>query len=166
MTRDTQHDCFAFFALEYGVMIDLVTLRARHHALQKKYHPNAQARNPQAQALATRQASFIQDAYNRLLNPATRIQHLIALHCPQPLTAAQLDADFLAQMMALHEQVTTDTTADILSQLQVHIDATLKQAEALWQTAYSSGQLDSWQALVDKAEKMRFLINMKQQLSY
>lgn len=152
---------FALFSLAAAVLIDEKKLEGAYQSLQKVYHPNRATRTPQAQAQAVQQASYIQDAYNTLINPATRLAHLLALHAPT-VQPAPLAGVFLMEMMRLREQLAQHKDEQTITTVHAQIADNLQKAHIAFDTALAT---DDWQIFADLTEQMRFLVNMEKQIS-
>jgi len=149
---------FTMFDIPQSVFIDIKTLDKSYITLQKKYHPNRHTQNQFAQMKAVQQSSIINDAYQLLLNPAKRVQHLLGLLGGDNLPkAAAYGTEFLFKMIELRESA----PAESIRKIDVFIMVLLKKISTKLEDAMGN---NSWQEIVDINERIVFLANMKKHL--
>src|SRR6188768_893405 len=73
-------DYFSFLGLPRQLNIDPQELERNFHELSRKFHPDYYYNAPPPERLASlERSSYLNDAYRTLRNPASRIEHLLAI---------------------------------------------------------------------------------------
>jgi molecular chaperone HscB len=73
-------DFFSFLGLPRQLNIDAHELERNFRALSRKFHPDYYYNAPPQERLASlERSSYLNDAYRTLRNPASRIEHLLAI---------------------------------------------------------------------------------------
>ena len=103
-------DYFAFFGLPRKLTIDVADLERRFRELSRKFHPDYYYNAPPAERLASlERSSYLNDAYRVLRNPASRIEHLLAVEgLPSPTSesgGAKVPPGLLEEVFALNEEL-------------------------------------------------------------
>ncbi|HSK09042.1 MAG TPA: Fe-S protein assembly co-chaperone HscB [Vicinamibacterales bacterium] len=107
----TRHgDYFAFFGLPRRLTIDLADLERRFRALSRQFHPDYFYNASPAERVASlERASYLNDAYRVLRQPADRVEYLLTLEglpsVGQHQDASQLQAGLLEEVFALNEEL-------------------------------------------------------------
>lgn len=106
-------DYFSFFGLPRQLMIDARELERRFRDLSRKFHPDYYYNATSAERLASlERSSYLNDAYRALRNPATRIEHLLAIEGLAPVAseggghaAGKVPAALLEEVFELNEEL-------------------------------------------------------------
>ena len=105
-------DYFTFFGLPRALTIDAHDLERRFRELSRQFHPDYYYNASPAERLASlERSSYLNDAYRVLRNPASRIEHLLALEGLPPATsegaagAAAVPPALLEEVFALNEEL-------------------------------------------------------------
>jgi molecular chaperone HscB len=103
-------DYFAFLGLPRHLTIDAAELERRFRELSRKFHPDYFYNASPSERLASlERSSYLNDAYRTLKNPATRIEHLLAIEGMPPVKSedgtAKVPASLLEEVFALNEQL-------------------------------------------------------------
>jgi molecular chaperone HscB len=103
-------DYFAFVGLPRKLLIDPQDLERRFRELSRKVHPDYFYNATQAERLASlERSSYLNDAYRALKNPASRIEHLLAIEgLPSARSeeeTAKVPPSLLEEVFALNEEL-------------------------------------------------------------
>lgn len=104
-------DYFSFFGLPRRLGLDQQDLERRFRDLSRKFHPDYFYNAPPAERLASlERSSYLNDAYRTLRNPATRIEHLLAVEGLPPATSdegssVKVPPALLEEVFALNEEL-------------------------------------------------------------
>jgi molecular chaperone HscB len=110
-------DYFAFLGLPRALTIDSADLERRFRELSRKFHPDYFYNASPTERLASlERSSYLNDAYRALKNPATRVEHLLAIEGMPPVksedpstgsgqVAAKVPAGLLEEVFALNEEL-------------------------------------------------------------
>lgn len=80
LTLGRQGDYFAFLGVPRKLNLDTADLEQRFRALSRQFHPDYFYNAPPAERRASlERASYLNDAYRTLRNPATRIDYLLSV---------------------------------------------------------------------------------------
>ncbi|CNK91248.1 co-chaperone HscB [Yersinia mollaretii] len=161
-------DYFTLFGLPPRYQIDGNLVTTRYQELQRQFHPDRFANQPERERLASlQQAATINDAYQTLKHPLKRAEYMLSLQ--------GFDLG--------NEQHTMHDTAFLMEQLELReeLDAIERQpnAEALLaefnrrlalmtqtRSQQMVEQLDQqqWESAADTVRKLRFLDKLQQQV--
>lgn len=161
-------DYFTLFGLPPRYQIDGNLVTTRYQELQRQFHPDRFANQPERERLASlQQAATINDAYQTLKHPLKRAEYMLSLQ--------GFDLG--------NEQHTMRDTAFLMEQLELReeLDAIERQpnAEALLaefnrrlalmtqtRSQQMVEQLDQqqWESAADTVRKLRFLDKLQQQV--
>lgn len=161
-------DYFTLFSLPPRYQIDGNLVTTRYQELQRQFHPDRFANQPERERLASlQQAATINDAYQTLKHPLKRAEYMLSLQ--------GFDLG--------NEQHTMRDTAFLMEQLELReeLDAIERQpnAEALLaefncrlalmtqtRSQQMVEQLDQqqWESAADTVRKLRFLDKLQQQV--
>ncbi|CNK56378.1 co-chaperone HscB [Yersinia mollaretii] len=161
-------DYFTLFGLPPRYQIDGNLVTTRYQELQRQFHPDRFANQPERERLASlQQAATINDAYQTLKHPLKRAEYMLSLQ--------GFDLG--------NEQHTMHDTAFLMGQLELReeLDAIERQpnAEALLaefnrrlalmtqtRSQQMVEQLDQqqWESAADTVRKLRFLDKLQQQV--
>jgi molecular chaperone HscB len=103
-------DYFAFLGLPRKLTIEPADLERRFRELSRKFHPDYFYNASPTERLASlERSSYLNDAYRALRNPATRVEHLLAIEGMPPVKSeegtAKVPADLLEEVFELNEQL-------------------------------------------------------------
>ena len=103
-------DYFAFLGLPRKLTIESTDLERRFRELSRKFHPDYFYNASPTERLASlERSSYLNDAYRTLKNPATRIEHLLAIEGMPPVKseegAAKVPPGLLEEVFELSEQL-------------------------------------------------------------
>src|SRR5499426_2802650 len=103
-------DYFAFVDLPRKLLIDPQDLERRFRELSRKFHPDYFYNASSTERLASlERSSYLNDAYRVLKNPATRIEHLLAIEGLPSVKSqdgtAKVPPGLLEEVFELNEQL-------------------------------------------------------------
>jgi molecular chaperone HscB len=103
-------DYFTFLGLPRTLTIEPADLERRFRELSRKFHPDYFYNASPTERLASlERSSYLNDAYRALKNPATRIEHLLAIEGMPPVKSeegtAKVPAGLLEEVFELNEQL-------------------------------------------------------------
>lgn len=103
-------DYFSFLGLPRQLHIDQHELERNFRELSRRFHPDYYYNAPPAERLASlERSSYLNDAYRTLRNPATRVEHLLAIEGLPPDKseggAAKVPPALLEEVFALNEEL-------------------------------------------------------------
>jgi len=110
-------DYFSFLGLPRALTIDAADLERRFRELSRKFHPDFYYNASTTERLASlERSSYLNDAVRTLRNPASRIEHLLAIEGLPPATsedpstgsgqaASKVPPSLLEEVFALNEEL-------------------------------------------------------------
>jgi len=103
-------DYFAFLGLDRRLTIDQLVLERRFRDLSRQFHPDYYYNASPSERLASlERSSYLNDAYRVLRNPASRIEHLLAIEGLPSATSeagpAKVPPALLEEVFALNEEL-------------------------------------------------------------
>jgi molecular chaperone HscB len=103
-------DYFAFLGLPRKLTIESTDLERRFRELSRKFHPDYFYTASSTERLASlERSSYLNDAYRALKNPATRVEHLLAIEGMPPVKSeegtAKVPPGLLEEVFELNEQL-------------------------------------------------------------
>ena len=103
-------DYFSFLGLPRRLGIDLQDLERRFRDLSRQFHPDYFYNASPAERLASlERSSYLSDAYRALRNPASRIEHLLAIEGLPPARSEEgsvkVPPALLEEVFALNEEL-------------------------------------------------------------
>ncbi len=103
-------DYFAFLGLPRRLTIDAQDLEKRFRDLSRQFHPDYYYNATPAERLASlERSSYLNDAHRALKNPASRVEHLLAIEGLPPAKsedgAAKVPPSLLEEVFALNEEL-------------------------------------------------------------
>jgi molecular chaperone HscB len=103
-------DFFAFLGVPRKLNLDPQDLERRFRDLSRKFHPDYFYNAAPAERLASlERSSYLNDAYRTLRNPATRIEHLLAIEGLPPAKSdegsVKVPPALLEEVFALNEEL-------------------------------------------------------------
>lgn len=161
-------DYFTLFGLPVHYDVDGSLLLSRYQELQRQFHPDRFATQPERERLlAVQQAATVNDAYQSLKHPLKRAEYMLLLHGFDLGNEQHTmrDTAFLMEQLELREQL------DAISH-QANPDAALVDfadqltAMTRQRTAQMQSELAQafWSAAADTVRKLRFLDKLQQQV--
>ncbi|PHM38276.1 co-chaperone HscB [Xenorhabdus innexi] len=161
-------DYFTLFGLPARYAIDRQQLATRYQELQRQFHPDRFATQPEREkTLALQQAATINDGYQTLKHPLKRAEYMLSQQGFN-LSSEQhtmQDTAFLMQQLELREELDSieqsaepdAALAGFSSRLNKMIKTRSEQMEQ---------QLDAeqWSIAADTVRKLRFLDKLQQQV--
>ncbi|HHB1425656.1 TPA: co-chaperone HscB [Serratia odorifera] len=160
-------DYFTLFGLPVRYPVDGSLLASRYQDLQRQFHPDRFASQPERERLmALQQAATINEAYQTLKHPLKRAEYMLSLH--------GFDLG--------NEQHTLRDTAFLMEQLELReeLDAIERQADENALAAFAGRLNDAcqqrsaqmvqlldaqqWTDAADTVRKLRFLDKLQQQV--
>ena len=99
---------FDLFGIDVGFDIDKSTLRARQQKLQAEFHPDRFVTgSDHEKRLSVQQASWVNEAYQTLLDPVKRSRYLLKLSGVEVKDESETtsDTDFLMEQIELREEL-------------------------------------------------------------
>lgn len=103
-------DYFSFLGLPRQLNLDPQELERHFRELSRKFHPDYYYNAPSPERLASlERSSYLNDAYRTLRNPATRVEHLLAIEGLPPAKSedgtAKVPPALLEEVFALNEEL-------------------------------------------------------------
>jgi molecular chaperone HscB len=165
-------DYFTFLGLPRKLTIEPADLERRFRELSRKFHPDYFYNASPTERLASlERSSYLNDAYRAMKNPATRIEHLLAIEGMPPVKseegAAKVPPGLLEEVFELNEQLdeireARESGADAaglaarLQSARKPIDAKREEHErqletlaAQWDSHHESGSPDARRATLE-----------------
>jgi molecular chaperone HscB len=166
---------FDFFQLPVRLQTDTQVLRARYIEKSKQLHPDYFTNaSPAEQEEAERQTALNNKAYQTLVNPDTRLRHVLELNgLLQEDQSYQMPPDFLMEVMDLNERLMSlefDASEGLYEEALKHTQELEKQLEGTAQEAISRFDSDpsddtALQSLSAYYFKKRYLLRIKENLA-
>lgn len=159
---------YELFGLTPQFALDSQTLAATYRELQKQFHPDKFAAQPERERLqAVQRAALINDAYTTLKQPLNRAEYLLSLQGVE-LNAEQQtlkDPLFLMQQMEWREQLEELGDAPDIFTAIMAFDQELQQATAEFYTTLTQQLTASdWQNAADTVRKLKFMTKLQAEL--
>ncbi|WP_413502362.1 co-chaperone HscB [Serratia proteamaculans] len=161
-------DYFTLFGLPVRYPVDGSLLASRYQDLQRQFHPDRFASQPERERLmALQQAATINDAYQTLKHPLKRAEYMLSLHGFDLGNEQHTlrDTAFLMEQLELREELDAiERKADaetLLASFSARVNETVKQRSALMVQQLDSQQ---WVDAADTVRKLRFLDKLQQQV--
>ncbi|AVJ18859.1 co-chaperone HscB [Serratia rhizosphaerae] len=160
-------DYFTLFGLPVRYPVDGSLLASRFQDLQRQFHPDRFASQPERERLmALQQAATINEAYQTLKHPLKRAEYMLSLHGFDLGNEQHTlrDTAFLMEQLELREELDgIERKADdaALAAFGERLAAAVRQ-----RSAQMVQQLDSeqWTDAADTVRKLRFLDKLQQQV--
>ncbi|MFD1801885.1 co-chaperone HscB [Mixta tenebrionis] len=160
-------DYFTLFGLPQSFDIDAAQLTARFQELQRQFHPDRFALQPEPERLcALQQAATINQGYQALRQPLSRAEYLLTLHGFDINNEQHTmrDTAFLMEQLELREELDAiESASDAEAKLQKFIqrlDAMQQQRSQQMRQELAASQ---WEAAADTVRKLRFLVKLRNQ---
>lgn len=158
---------FEILGLATQFELDVSSLSIKYRELQRQYHPDKFATASDDEQLAVLQkSSQINDAYQCLIDPIRRAEHLLFLHGFEQNAETQniKDTEFLIEQMQLRENLEDIETAkdeSALFDFSEKVETLYKERLAELTNLLNS---NSWQQAAISVRKLKFLAKLKQEV--
>lgn len=161
-------DYFTLFGLPLHYSVDGGLLTSRFQELQRQFHPDRFASQPERERLlALQQAATINDGYQTLKHPLKRAEYMLSLHGFDLGNEQHTlrDAAFLMEQLELREEL--DTLAgqpDAESALAAFAGRLATMSQRRTEQMVQELGAQQWSAAADTVRKLRFLDRLQQQV--
>jgi molecular chaperone HscB len=166
---DLKQNYFDLFDIDIGFDIEKAKLRVRQQQLQAEFHPDRFVTGSDLEKrLSVQQASWVNEAYQTLIDPVKRSRYLLKLCGVEVNDESETTSDtaFLMEQIELREELDACRShPEPLQQCDViehKIKAKLQTLADEFVDDYQSGKLD--QAMVT-SRKMQFIQRLQEQVS-
>ncbi|MFI8318877.1 co-chaperone HscB [uncultured Kosakonia sp.] len=157
-------DYFTLFGLPAQYPLDTQALATRFQDLQRQFHPDRFASQPQSEQLAAVQHSAtINQAWQTLRNPLTRAEYLLSLH-GFDLASEQhtvRDTAFLMEQLELREELDEIAQAEDAARLDAFQARIKGMYDARHQQMVEQLDAQAWETAADTVRKLRFLDKLR-----
>ncbi|MBE8595934.1 co-chaperone HscB [Xenorhabdus sp. BG5] len=161
-------DYFTLFGLPARYAIDCEQLATRYQELQRQFHPDRFANQPERdKTLALQQAATINDGYQTLKHPLKRAEYMLSQqgfdlsneqHTMQDTVFLMQQLELREELEAIEHRVDSETALnDFSSRLHTMIKTRSEQMEQQINAA-------EWSIAADTVRKLRFLDKLQQQV--
>lgn len=136
-------DYFEMFQIPKHFNLEQRSIEKTYWNLQKRLHPDLYGSKSEFEKeLSAVNAAIINDAYNMLKKPNTRVKYLLALHGIDALgetASTAVDPALLMQTMEIRERIAeaanVDELHEIRKEISVHIDAVIAKLGEVYDQA-------------------------------
>ncbi|WP_156293390.1 co-chaperone HscB [Serratia oryzae] len=161
-------DYFTLFGLPVRYSVDGSLLTSRYQDLQRQFHPDRNALQPERERLmALQQAATINEAYHSLKHPLKRAEYMLSLHGFDLRNEQHTmrDTAFLMEQLELREELDAIERQPDAESALTAFSARLSEAFKR-RSAQMVQELDSqqWPQAADSVRKLRFLDKLQQQV--
>ncbi len=161
-------DYFTLFGLPASYQVDGTQLTTRYQELQRQFHPDRFASQPERERLASlQQAATINDAYQTLKHPLKRAEYMLSLQ-GFDLSNEQhtmRDTAFLMGQLELREELDViERQPDAEAQLAAFNDRLALMTRTRTQQMVEQLAQQQWELAADTVRKLRFLDKLQQQV--
>lgn len=160
-------DYFTLFGLSPSFEIDTAQLTARFQELQRQFHPDRFAAQPERERLqALQQAATINQGYQALRQPLPRAEYLLSLHGFDINNEQHTmrDTAFLMEQLELREELDAieqaPDAAEKLTLFMQRLAPMIQQRSQQMQQELAAAQ---WDMAADTVRKLRFLAKLRSQ---
>ena len=150
---------FEIFALDVSSRVDMTQLKQKNQALQQQMHPDRFASGSEAEKReAMQKTSLINQAYNTLKEPASRLQYMLSLQGidMNAETDTSMDGAFLMEQMELREAIAevrdTVDPLDALEKIATQLKNTATQLLNEFDQFYDQHAFDRAREVVRKLQ--------------
>ncbi|HGE8494664.1 TPA: co-chaperone HscB [Serratia marcescens] len=161
-------DYFTLFGLPVRYTVDGSLLASRFQDLQRQFHPDRFANQPERERLmALQQAATINEAYQALKHPLKRAEYMLSLHGFDLGNEQHTmrDTVFLMEQLELREELDAierkPEAESLLADFGARLASSIKQRSALMLQQLDGEQ---WADAADTVRKLRFLDKLQQQV--
>ena len=154
---------FHLFELDETFDVDARALSKKFKALQKQLHPDKFAQKSSEQKDRSELwSSHVNNAYNRLLKPLERALYLLELKgAPLQEGDVATDANFLAEIMEVNEEVVEAESSADLSGISQHNKAVLADYKEKVSKAFAAEDINEARTLVTR---MKYYSNIQDKI--
>lgn len=166
---DFSQNYFELFGLDPLFEVDKSRLQAEQQRLQASYHPDRYiGADERDKRLSTQVASWVNQAYETLLDPVKRSRYLLEINganIPDDSSTTS-DTEFLMEQIELREEVescrNSEDPLQRCEQIGTRLEQRAGQLAAEFSAYFDAGDLDT--AMLS-SRKMQFIQRIQQQLS-
>lgn len=165
---------FTFYQLEPKFHLDEAALRKAFIQIQREWHPDFFAGEPEKQAQALEMTAKNNDAYKALGSLLSRVHYIISeLDSNQPTEKNVLPLDFLSDMMDLNDTIQEALMGDEAAKSKATAELDQWEADEMRQLELQTKALDmlpNWDLAAIKpvkmtAQKMSYLSRLRKNLN-
>lgn len=161
---------FEFYGLQPNLLIDEAKLRAQYLKVQREWHPDYFAADPEKQLQAAEKTAQNNRYYQKLNSFSARMQTILDMHNLAGDAGNILPGSFLMEMMELNEEIEVAASNSQLrkaveSQIQQKEDSVLQQAMELankW--GENIAQVEPLAKLQQLYQMNRYLLRLKNKI--
>ncbi|WP_145513803.1 co-chaperone HscB [Yersinia massiliensis] len=161
-------DYFTLFGLPASYQVDGTQLTTRYQELQRQFHPDRFANQPERERLASlQQAATINDAYQTLKHPLKRAEYMLSLQGFDLSNEQHTmhDTAFLMEQLELREELDAiERQPDAEAQLVAFNDRLALMTRTRTQQMVEQLAQQQWESAADTVRKLRFLDKLQQQV--
>ncbi|CNH01031.1 co-chaperone HscB [Yersinia pekkanenii] len=161
-------DYFTLFGLPAQYLIDGNQLTSRYQELQRQFHPDRFATQPERERLASlQQAATINDAYQTLRHPLKRAEYMLSLQGFDLGNEQHTmrDTAFLMEQLELREELDAIERKPNAEALLAEFNSRLAlMTKTRSQQMVEQLDLQQWGVAADTVRKLRFLDKLQQQV--
>jgi len=157
---------FTLFELPESFTLDTTSLAERYQALQRRYHPDNFATQPEAKRLeALQYAANINQGYQALRKPLPRAEYLLSLHGYDINNEQHTmhDTEFLMAQLTLRESLEEIEQQRDEVRLEDFLDEIKQQQQSLMSIVTQQLADQAWQQAADTVRKLRFFSRLAEQ---
>ncbi|PTQ90838.1 Fe-S protein assembly co-chaperone HscB [Agitococcus lubricus] len=148
---------FVLFNVPIGFQVNAEVLASRYRELQRQFHPDRFAHNPDEQQKAVQWSAKLNTAYEVLNSPVKRASYLLELvNRPISLNTSIADTDFLMSQLELREQLDDAESPEQLVSLRLEVEEWLDSLAREFVLDYDD---EDWSEAQDTVRKMHFMSN-------
>lgn len=158
---------FEILGLTAQFELDVSALSATYRELQRQYHPDKYVNASEVeQRLALQKSAQINDAYQTLIDPISRAEHLLALQglLLNDEQQSMKDMTFLIQQMSLREQLEEIELANDEAKLEQFSDEVALLANQLLTTLSAELNNMDWSNAANTVRKMKFFAKLQNEI--
>lgn len=159
---------FEIFDIPVSTEIDLTKVSEIYRDIQKQVHPDRFVNaDEQERRIAMQKTSLINQAFQTLKEPVTRLQYMMSLKGVDmdSETDTTMDAGFLMEQMEFREEISQvrekDDPLDKLDAMTSRIKKQLNTFMSSFEKSYQNFELDNAREIV---RKMQFLIKAQKEV--
>lgn len=153
-----QQNYYQLFDLPQSFMLDMTVLKSKMRTLQQEYHPDNFANDSELSTSALSISSYINHAYNTLLNPLTRAIYLLELAkiTVDLVHDTKFTPEFLFKQIELRESIEEAESASDIDALE-EIEQQLKdEADNLVVTINQYFAVQQYNEIIELIKQLSF----------
>jgi len=154
---------FTLFDLPESFTLDTSSLAERYQALQRRYHPDNFATQPEAERLqALTTAANINQGYQALRKPLPRAEYILTLHGYDINNEQHTmhDTEFLMAQLTLRETLESIEQQQDSDALAGYLSDIKQQHKSLMSVVAQQLADQQWQQAADTVRKLRFFTRL------